>query len=64
MAETKEFAPSYDYEKDDSGQSVGPVVSVQQGKALSLEEDENGQFHRSFTPRQIHVRISDVLWCR
>ena len=61
MAETKEFAPSYSYEKDDSEHSVGPIVSVQQGKAVSLDGDENGQFHRSFSPRQIHVRISDTL---
>lgn len=40
--------------------SLHPTNSVVEGHT-QLQEDRNGQFHRSFTPRQVHVRSTACL---
>ncbi|KAJ4547331.1 hypothetical protein HRR78_005431 [Exophiala dermatitidis] len=32
-----------------------PSQSVSNAQVIDLQEDRNGQFHRSFTPRQVHI---------
>lgn len=32
-----------------------PTNSVAEAGMTEIQEDRNGQFHRSFTPRQVHV---------
>lgn len=37
-------------------ESLEPTPSVTEAQLVELHENRNGQFHRSFTPRQVHVR--------
>ncbi|OQV04960.1 hypothetical protein CLAIMM_09770 [Cladophialophora immunda] len=37
------------------GENLQPVNSVEEATLIELGEDRNGQFHRSFTPRQVHI---------
>jgi hypothetical protein len=39
--------------------SLQPTASCGEARIGEVEESRNGQFHRSFSPRQVHVRI---LW--
>lgn len=39
--------------------SLQPTASCGEAGVGEVEESRNGQFHRSFSPRQVHVRI---LW--
>jgi amino acid transporter len=34
-----------------------PTASCGEARIGEVEESRNGQFHRSFSPRQVHVRI-------
>lgn len=38
-----------------AGEVLKPTESIDQAQIIELEENRNGQFHRSFTPRQVHV---------
>ncbi|KAF2143960.1 uncharacterized protein K452DRAFT_356932 [Aplosporella prunicola CBS 121167] len=50
------MSSAYDYEKKkDLENDLAPTTSIQQAHAEVINDDEHGQFHRSFTPRQIHV---------
>lgn len=39
----------------DKKEPLHPTNSVVEGQSQQLQEDRNGQFHRSFSPRQVHV---------
>lgn len=32
-----------------------PTTSIDDSSLVELQENRNGQFHRSFTPRQVHI---------
>lgn len=53
-----ETTPSFDKEKDTS---LEPVESVNQAELIEFNENRNGQFHRSFSPRQVHVSLQQFL---
>jgi hypothetical protein len=36
---------------------LGPTATKGESGVGEIEETRNGQFHRSFSPRQVHVRI-------
>jgi len=42
--------------KDDTN-GLEPTATKGEADIGELEETRNGQFHRSFSPRQVHVRI-------
>lgn len=39
------------------GEVLGPQKSVREAELVE-HDNRNGQFHRSFTPRQVHVRLA------
>lgn len=39
----------------DKGNALETTASIDQAQLVELHNDRNGKFHRSFTPRQIHV---------
>ncbi|KAF9877998.1 amino acid permease [Colletotrichum karsti] len=39
----------------DKKEPLHPTNSVVEGQSQQLQEDRNGQFHRSFSPRQVHI---------
>lgn len=39
----------------ESGDGLQPSTSIEQASLAELNDSRNGQFQRSFTPRQIHV---------
>lgn len=43
--------------QDFGGTELNPTVSVDQAtfESVQLDENRNGEFHRSFSPRQVHV---------
>jgi hypothetical protein len=51
----------------ESGNGLQPNTSIEQASLAELDDSRNGQFQRSFTPRQIHVSSaspwSSLLWC-
>jgi amino acid transporter len=36
--------------------TLQPTESLAEPQIAEMEENRNGQFHRSFSPRQVHVR--------
>ena len=48
---------SKDAEKGDVAFDLQPMQSVGEGDMVEMVDTTNGQFHRSFTPHQVHVRI-------
>jgi hypothetical protein len=40
------------------GDALQQVASIGDATLTELNENRNGQFHRSFTPRQVHVCAS------
>lgn len=42
-------------------EALQQVSSVRQAQLFGTTEDRHGQFHRAFTPRQIHVRTSSEV---
>ncbi|KAL0931428.1 amino acid permease [Colletotrichum truncatum] len=42
-------------DKQPENGSLHPTNSVVEGHTHQLHDDRNGQFHRSFTPRQVHI---------
>ena len=44
---TKEFRVDKEYDLE-------PAISVQEG---NVQDVQDGQFHRSFSPRQVHVSM-------
>lgn len=46
--------------KLDDSKEHGPqeVQSLNETQAIDPEDDRNGKFHRSFTPRQVHVSLA------
>ncbi|KAJ5771069.1 uncharacterized protein N7511_003120 [Penicillium nucicola] len=57
MSDTNISPPSY--QQKDPGKneidSLQPTVSSEEPRVGELEETKNGQFHRSFSPRQVHI---------
>ena len=52
---------SKDGEKGDVKSDLQPTQSMGQGDMIEMVDTTNGQFHRSFTPHQVHVCIYCVL---
>lgn len=48
---------SKDGEKGDVKSDLQPVQSMGEGDMIEMVDTTNGQFHRSFTPHQVHVCI-------
>jgi amino acid transporter len=44
----------------DDGIALQAARSVDEAQAIELQESKHGQFHRSFTPRQVHVKPSKL----
>lgn len=40
---------------EDKKTPIEPVQSIDEATVVDIEENRNGQFHRTLTPRQIHV---------
>ena len=56
MSKCEGEATTYSYEKEvKSDNTLTPVETTQDAEIVDLEDSRNGQFHRSFTPRQVHV---------
>ena len=53
---------SKDGEKGDVKSDLQPVQSMGEGDLIEMVDTTNGQFHRSFTPHQVHVCISCALF--
>ena len=53
---------SKDGEKGDVKSDVQPMRSIGEGDIIEMIDTTNGQFHRSFTPHQVHVCIYCVLF--
>ncbi|KAF7544172.1 hypothetical protein G7Z17_g10160 [Cylindrodendrum hubeiense] len=49
--------PAKDVEmsQKESFSALGPQESVRETELTEVNDDRNGQFHRSFTPRQVHI---------
>ena len=54
------FSLSKDSEKGDIKSDLQPVQSVGEGDVIEMVDTTNGQFHRSFTPHQVHVCIQYI----
>lgn len=39
----------------EDGLALEPTRSIEEVQAIEMQEGKHGQFHRSFTPRQVHV---------
>jgi amino acid transporter len=39
----------------EDGLVLQPTRSIDEVQAIEMQEGKHGQFHRSFTPRQVHV---------
>ena len=48
---------SKEAEKGDVKFDLEPMSSVGEGDLVEMVDTTNGQFHRSFTPHQVHVCI-------
>ncbi|KAF5001027.1 hypothetical protein FGRMN_1312 [Fusarium graminum] len=44
----------------EDGLAIQPSRSVEEVQAIEMQENKNGQFHRSFTPRQVHERLKII----
>lgn len=42
------------------GEGLNPSTSIEQASLAELADSRNGQFHRSFSPRQIHVSVTTL----
>ena len=51
------YSLSKDAEKEGAKFDLHPMSSVGEGDMIEMVDTSNGQFHRSFTPHQVHVRI-------
>jgi amino acid transporter len=40
--------------------TLQPTESLPEAQIAETEENRNGQFHRSFSPRQVHVRLHEA----
>jgi len=47
--------------KEAGHETLEPTTSIDDAQYIELQENRNGQFHRSFTPRQVHVSIARSL---
>lgn len=45
----------------EKGHGLQPTASPGEADVGEIEETRNGQFHRSFSPRQVHVRLQSWL---
>lgn len=52
----KTHKPDNDFAKSESN-GLDTTLTTREGSIAEIEETRNGQFHRSFSPRQVHVRI-------
>lgn len=43
--------------------TLQPTRSVDGSQIEGVQDNRNGQFHRSFSPRQVHVRLIDSTQC-
>ncbi len=60
MSEPDTSLNMYKHDKDivkDENNGLGPTATKGEAGVGEMEETRNGQFHRSFSPRQVHVRI-------
>ena len=53
---------SKDGEKGDVKSDLQPMPSMGEGDMIEMVDTTNGQFHRSFTPHQVHVCIYGLLF--
>ena len=44
----------------ESGDVLKSIASIEQASLAELDDSRNGQFHRSFSPRQIHVSSAQL----
>lgn len=55
-ASLRAYKPDNDLAKNESN-GLDQTLNTREGSIAEIEETRNGQFHRSFSPRQVHVRI-------
>ena len=51
---------SKDAEKGGASIDLHPITSIENADMVEMVDTSNGQFHRSFTPHQVHVSNQNV----